>query len=160
MNFQNKTRHMVDILFVLALFAVFALSALLLVMFDSKIYQNTVTGMNENYTLRNSYSYITEKIRQSDTENSVQTGLIQDASAIVITTETNQTLYETYLYYYDGYIKELFIKKGDPADPTAGQNILKVNSFAIEQINSSLYSFKITDEQSQTIEFLVDHKSH
>ena len=103
MNFQNKTRHMVDILFVLALFAVFALSALLLVMFGSKIYQNTVTGMNENYTLRNSYSYITEKIRQSDTENSVQIGLIQDASAIVITTETNQTLYETYLYYYDGY---------------------------------------------------------
>ena len=96
MNIQYKTRHMVDILFVLALFAVFALSALLLVTFGSKIYQNTVTSMNDNYTLRNSYSYVTEKIRQSDTENALSIGSIKDESAIVITSEINQTFNETH----------------------------------------------------------------
>lgn len=160
MNIQYKTRHMVDILFVLALFAVFALSALLLVTFGSKIYQNTVTSMNDNYTLRNSYSYVTEKIRQSDSENALSIGSINDESAIVITSEINQTFYETYLYYHDGYLKELFINKGDLPDPYAGQSILKVHSFGIEQINSSLYSFTLTDDEQHTIEFLVSQKSN
>lgn len=160
MNLKNNTRHMIDILFVLGLFAVFALSALLLVTFGSKIYQNTVNKMDQNYTMRMAYSYLTEKVRQSDTKDCVQIGELQGNPAVIITSEINQEFYETYLYHHDGFLKELFIKKGTPIDATAGNSILAVQSFEAKEIKPSLLSFSVTDSSQHNVNFLVDLKSH
>ncbi len=159
MNMGHRTRHMVDVLFVLGLFAVFALSALLLVTFGAKIYQNTVNKMDSNYNMRTAYSYITEKVRQSDCQDSISLGKIGNDSAFIITNEINQTYYETYIYHHDGQLKELLIKKGAEIDATAGQNILSIRSFEVEKINSSLYSFSVNDANNKLIQFYVDLKS-
>ena len=58
MNNKNDNRHMVDILFVIALFCVFALSALMLVIIGSNVYKKTVTNMDNNFDSRTSFSYI------------------------------------------------------------------------------------------------------
>ena len=55
--------HIVDFLFVLGLFFVFAFSALMLILIGSGVYKKTVDRMNENFNLRTTTAYITEKIR-------------------------------------------------------------------------------------------------
>ena len=58
MNTEREKKHIVDILFVLALFLVFTLSTLTLVLFGANIYQNTVNSMEDNYNARTVCSYI------------------------------------------------------------------------------------------------------
>ena len=69
MTTQSKTgTHMVDLLFTLALVCVFAASALMVVLIGANVYQNTVEGMDENFSARTSVTYVATKIRQNDTE--------------------------------------------------------------------------------------------
>lgn len=63
---KQERRFIVDVLFVLALFGVFAVSALVLVTIGADVYQHTVQDMNSNYETRTAVSYITEKVRQND----------------------------------------------------------------------------------------------
>ena len=66
MNNRNQEKHfIVDILFVLALFGVFAVSALALVTIGADVYQHTVEDMGVNYESRTAVSYILEKVRQN-----------------------------------------------------------------------------------------------
>ena len=66
MNTEHEKKHIVDILFVLALFLVFTLSTLTLVLFGANIYQNTVNDMEDNYNARTVCCYILGKFRSND----------------------------------------------------------------------------------------------
>ena len=78
MNAKNERRHMVDVLFVLTLFCVFALCSILLIAVGAKVYQNTINSMETHFTSTTSLSYITEKIRQNDTSS----GILMKNSAV------------------------------------------------------------------------------
>jgi len=155
MEFGTEKKHMVDFLFVIALFFVFALSALMLVMIGANVYKNTVNNMSVNFNSRTSYAYITEKIRQNDSYESVSTGDYQGLDAIILKQVINDTDYYTYLYQYDGYIKELFIKEGADIDPSAGQNILEAKDFSVSSAGTGLYNIQIVTPDDVTIPLLV-----
>ena len=112
---QEKT-FIVDVLFVLALFGVFTISALMLVTVGADVYRHTVEDMSRNYETRTSVAYITEKIRQNDvslpeqySEQSISIGTLSDCPALTLTQDINGELYCTYLYLHDGYLKELLM---------------------------------------------------
>jgi len=155
MEFGTEKKHMVDFLFVIALFFVFALSALMLVMIGANVYKNTVNNMSVNFNSRTSYAYITEKIRQNDSYESVSAGDYQGLDAIILKQVINDTDYYTYLYQYDGYIKELFIKEGADIDPSAGQNILEAKGFSVSSAGTGLYNIQIVTPDDVTIPLLV-----
>lgn len=134
-NPKETGRHIVDVLFVLALFGVFAASALMLVTLGANIYKQTVASMDNNFTERTVYSYITEKIRQNDTFDAVTAGELDGVPALILTERTDNQEYCTYLYYYDGYLKELYVRKGTFAGNnilSAGQNIIALSSFNVK----------------------------
>ena len=62
---------MIDFLFPVALFFVFALSALTVILLAARIYQSTTESSSLNYTARTSLSYINEKIHQNDCDGAV-----------------------------------------------------------------------------------------
>lgn len=144
---MKQERHfVVDILFVLALFGVFAVSALVLVTIGADIYQHTVSDMNTNYDSRTAIAYITEKIRQSDCVLSdgtpaVSIGTLEQTPTLILTDELDGEYYCTYLYLHDGWLKELYMRQGaylgeDMAD--AGKNILELESLSYEQTAPNL----------------------
>lgn len=147
MNSQKEKLHIVDILFVLALFGVFALSALVLVILGANIYKQTVAHMTENYDSRMASSYFTEKLRQHDLASSIELGELYDTEALVFTQNINEEDYATYLYYHDGYLRELFMKKGsnigdNPLD--AGHPIMKLTHLDMEFISDDLLKIYFT----------------
>ena len=77
MNMKQERKHIVDVLFVLALFVVFTLSALVLVILGANVYRQTVRYMDENYNARTAYSYLTEKVRQNDLYDSISIGELE-----------------------------------------------------------------------------------
>ncbi len=154
-NKNNKT-HIIDILFVLALFAVFAFCALILVILGANIYKNTVASMNDNFTSRIAYSYISEKIRQNDTYECISIGELEGTQALVFSTDVYGSQYATYIYYHDGNLKELFMRAGSDigSNPlNAGTPIMELKEFRLEYVNQDLIAitFHTTGDDSKTV---------
>ncbi|MBQ8821097.1 MAG: DUF4860 domain-containing protein [Lachnospiraceae bacterium] len=144
---RKEKPHIVDVLFVLALFGVFTLSALVLVILGANIYKQTVSHMTQNYDSRMACSYFTEKIHQSDLASSVELGELYGTEALVFSQDIKGETYATYLYYHDGYLKELFMKKDsnigtDPLD--AGHSIMKLEHLDMEFISDNLLKIYFT----------------
>lgn len=145
MNNQDESRHMVDILFIIALFCVFAVSALMLVIIGADVYKKTVQSMDSNFSQRTSYSYITEKLRQNDTTGAVSITSFGDSDAICITETYNDTDYLTYLYLYEGSLCEINTRGDITTDPATGTIIIKMTDMSIEQITDGLYCATLND---------------
>lgn len=162
MNLKQEKRHIVDVLFVLALFCVFAISALMLVSIGASVYQKTVNNMDYNYNSRTAFSYITEKIRQNDVSGAVHAGTLKDRPALILTQEFNGELYDTCLYEYEGYLNELFIRSGqDLGEDTlkAGHPLIPIQKFEFTPVKPSLYRFLLATEDGQSITLYLSTQS-
>lgn len=166
---KQEKNFIVDVLFVLALFGVFTVSALMLVTVGADVYRHTVEDMDSNYETRTSVAYITEKIRQSDitlpkeySQQSIALGTLADTPALILTQDINGELYSTYLYLHDGYLKELFIKSGSyPGENAlaAGQEIFPLEDLSMKQSASNLLSFQLTTLDGESHSFCVSLRS-
>ena len=146
---MNKTsKHTIDALFVITLFLVFAISVVSLTGTGASVYQSVVNKMSGNYSARTSFSYIYNKVHQSDVDGLVSVGTYAGGDALVISEEIDNITYCTYLYEYEGKVKELFTRYGQDLDPAFGTDILDVKSFKITKVTDSLYRFDITPDKS------------
>ena len=162
MNTKSENNHVVDVIFVLALFAVFAVCALMLVSIGAGVYQKTVDDMNANYNSRTAYSYVAEKIRQNDEEGSIGISDMGGNPVLVLSETVDDKVYSTYLYAYEGYLRELFVSpdfKFDDNSVTAGQKLIPVKKFDLEQVSDNLYSFSMVTEDDQDIELFISPKA-
>ena len=155
MNIRRSGKHTVDILFILALFGAFIVSALLIVVLGARVYQNTVDHANRSFTSRTSLAYVTEKIRQHDEDGSVSITEVEGQSVLRLAQTYGDTSYYTYLYDYDGYLKELTVEDFYQPALSQGQDIIPINELKMNKVNDSLYSFKITDTDDNVISFFV-----
>lgn len=156
MQFSFKAkRHFIDLLFTLSLFCVFAVSCLFVIIFGANVYKSTSAAMNHNYNIRTSLSYVCEKVRQNDTVHAIRIDALNSSDALVLTQSYNDTAYETWIYSYQGSLMELYIPKGNDIDPSFGNPIMDVPSFAIEQMTNELYRFTITDSDGTSVSQIV-----
>lgn len=158
-SFFKQERHfVVDVLFVLALFGVFAISALVLVTVGADVYQHTVRDMSRNYDDRTAIAYITEKIRQSDYtlsdgSHAVTLGLLEQQPALILTDEWNGEEYDTYLYLHNGWLKELYTRRDSYIGDNmldAGQNILRLDALEYQLFGDELLSVSMTTPDGET----------
>lgn len=159
MRLQTKHKHMIDFLFPVALFFVFALSSLTVVLLAADIYQSTTEDSALNDTARTSLSYITEKIHQNDTKGMVSLGTFDGCDALVLQQTYNDENYYTYIYAYENELKELFIKDGANATASDGKAILQVKDFSIELVNDQLLKFQCVDKNDRTASVIVGLRS-
>lgn len=160
MKLQTQKRHVIDFIFPMALFFVFAVSALIVVLLATRIYKSTTEESQEHYTSRTALSYISEKVRQNDASGSVSIGELDGTSCLMLTSNINDTTYTTYIYEHDGALKELSVKEGTPPSPSAGEFILKTDSFQAEALSHNLFRFTITTEKNKTHSVVVGVKSN
>lgn len=149
---KQERRYIVDILFVLALFGVFAISALVVVVIGADVYKHTMQSMSDNYDSRTAIAYVSEKVRQADslTENgtsAVEISHLGDNPALVLHDDKNGEEFCTWLYYHDGWLKELYTRKdadlgGDIL--AAGEDILQLSELEYSMISDDLLSVSMT----------------
>lgn len=159
MNHRNQEKHfIVDILFVLALFGVFAVSALALVTIGADVYQHTVEDMGVNYESRTAVSYIMEKVRQNDTAGSISLTTLEDVPALRMLSRVEDETYCTYLYLYDGHLKELFMREdaslGGQVTP-AGTDIMELKDLALSYAGENLIQVSLQTASGASHTFYV-----
>ncbi len=146
---HHDHKHMIDILFVLSLFCVFAVSAVVVILFGANIYRSTVSHMDHNYTQRTSIAYITEKIRQSDESGALQLRTENNTPVLMLTSVINDIPYATSLYEFNGWLYELFARTDIELPLDAGQPVMEVSSLSFKEISPSLLSVSITDSTGE-----------
>lgn len=159
MRFKRKDNpeHVIDILFSLALFVLFALIGICVVLIGSRIYQSTASHMEANYTSRTALAYVSEKIRQSDSSEAIE--IIKPKGftdqALILHQTIGRTDYDTYIYFYDGALRELLVKKGTPITPEQGTALVSLSSFEIEKTEDELFIFTAAEDGGKKSSIMI-----
>lgn len=128
---KEEKRNKADGLIVLLLFAVFAVCVLLLLLTGANIYQKVTRADQANYERRTGVQYLTTRIRQADVQGGLRAGKFEENDALILTEEIAGEIYETFVYCYDGYIRELFASPDSGLSPKDGDKILKACSMQV-----------------------------
>lgn len=133
-------RHVVDALFTLALFCVFALTCLLVVHIGSQVYRATIDAARVGFEVNTPLTYVSTKIRQHDSAGRVQVARLGDTDALVLEQELGGRAFQTWIYHHDGALWELFVSRGSTAGltPGAGQQLLPVEQFSVRWAGEGL----------------------
>ena len=140
---KQEERHIIDILFVIGLFCIFALSTIFLISIGADIYGKTVSNTEINFNDRTSFAYVTEKIRQADRSGAISAATLEGRSALKLQKTVQDTAYITWLYEDEGYLKELMVREDTPLSLSAGQEILPVSNFSVSRIQDNLLRITI-----------------
>lgn len=146
MRRPSQRHHVIDFLFPIALFFLFTISAVVVVLLAGRIYQSSVENASRNDTARTALSYITEKVHQNDSADAVMLGTFDGCDSLILKQEYNGISYYTYIYPHDGVLKELFVKEGANATADSGKSILSIQDFSANFVNNHLLKCECTDE--------------
>lgn len=161
MDNEFKRTHTIDTIFVISLMLLFLISALSVIAIGASIYQKNVDTMSKNSSHRIATSYITEKIRQNDKEGSIGTREIFEKNALVISEDINGTIYNTYIYDYNGSLMELFARDDlENFYPQSGQKIMDVKSFNAESVKKDLYRISIVLDDGTLDQIYITSRSN
>lgn len=160
MKLRTKRKHIIDFIFPIALFVVFALCALTVLLLAARIYRSTTENSSLNYTSRTALSYISEKIHQNDVNGEVSLSELGGNPALVMEQTYDNTVYYTYIYAYNEELKELFIKGDTSANPASGKTIMEVDEFTMEEAGEDLLRFRCIDKNHREDSIIVAVKSN
>ena len=136
-----------DLFFTVFLFGLFSVLALGVVCVGASVYESAAKSMQQNYTSRTALLYVTEKMRQSDCENSIYISQVEGTPALCLLRQEGTEKYATYIYYYEGAVRELLVKADAAPALIGGQAVVQAGGFAIEPLTNSLFRLRVTDSE-------------
>lgn len=140
----------IDTVFIVCLFALFALTAFVLILIGVRQYQSTADSMNDNYEVRTAISYLSEKVRQYDTDAGITVADFYGGQALALSSYIEDKTYITFIYYYDGALREILVGEDAVYSPESGQSVIELNGFTAEYVHSGLIRATITDTDGIT----------
>lgn len=146
MKFRTSNRHIIDLIFPIAVFFVFAASSLAVLMLSARLYRSQTQAADNNYTTRTSLAYLNEKIRQNDVNGGVFIKTIEEKKCLALESDIDGIPYTTYIFASEGMLKELFIRNDAPLHLKDARSVMEVNDFTMEEIDSNLFRFTSTDQ--------------
>lgn len=150
----RKINHASDWIFTITLFGIYLIAGVLLVLLGANVYQQSAVEASDSRQIRTSLSYITEKVRQCDHEDSVSIFEDSGVTALALHSQYNGSGYTTYIYCDEGYLKELFTRDGLPFEAAAGNRISPLQRLGIQTVHS-LIKLSITDSSYKTHELFI-----
>ena len=141
---------LIPILFVLILFLLLSALSVSVILAGSSVHEKISADMDKNYEKRVTFSYIATKIRQND-----QTGRIffenKEGVDMIAIKENEEEI--TYIYYYDGYVREILVDSDTVFEPDWGEGIIEAGGFGfvfLEDKNEIEMSFAGSDGKLQS----------
>ncbi|MCL1982294.1 MAG: DUF4860 domain-containing protein, partial [Clostridiales bacterium] len=120
---------------------------LLVLMLGANVYGGMQKTSEEEFKSRVCLSYLSAKVHANDGLGELRVGTYDGASALYLDSEFDGTMYNTILYSYDGWLRELFCEKGLEAELSAdsGTSVLEVGSVSFENARQNLLSIEYQD---------------
>lgn len=125
----KKTR--VDGVAVLLVTAVFAVCLLLVLLTGAGGYRRLTERDRASYDRRTALQYVATKVRQADAVGCVDLTEFGGTPALCLTETVDGAAYETYLYAYDGYLRELYAAADAGLSPQDGEKVLRSDGLTL-----------------------------
>ena len=136
--------HSVSGAFVFLLLGVFAVFATVLVLLSAQLYRGTVDQTQDHNGQRVLNSYLMNVVRGNDAANSVYVTRLQDIETLCFAMDAEDGRYMTYVYCWDGSLRELFLEAGEEFEPEYGEIICPAQAFHPE-LEGQRLTMRLTD---------------
>jgi len=137
MNKVIKGRS-IDTIFVLIVFSIFAVSVLMVLMLGASIYRNINEISREGESEHTALSYIWTKTKNFDKADSISVGDFNGVPALIIDETLGGTEFTTAIYFYDGWLYELFSEAELNFSLEDGSRIVRVDNLTFEALDNGL----------------------
>jgi len=117
----------------LLLFAVFAACICAVLLTGANGYRDLVRRDADSYTSRTAARYVSMKIRQAESPDAVTVAEFGGQPALMLREETGGQKFVTYIYCFDGWLRELFCFADSGMSPEDGVKLLAMNSLTAEE---------------------------
>lgn len=134
---KRVSQHHMDGLIILLMFGLFAACILMVLLTGAGAYSRLTERDRLAYDRRVCTQYIAERVRQADTAGGVGVEPFGGTTALTLT----QDGYVTRVYWYDGYMMELYTAEDSQLEPQDGERIME-----LEGLNLSMDGGLLTAE--------------
>lgn len=134
-----------DTAFIIFLFLLFSATACLLALITTTQYRATVSSMKQNSEVRTASSYLTEKVHLYDIDSGISITDFCGTTALALSESRDGETYTTYIYYYDGALRELPLNIHTNGAADAGNAIASLSGFDATWLKKNLLHITFTD---------------
>lgn len=143
---MNRQRgHAVSGAFVFLLLGVFAVFAVLLVLFGAQAYRGAVDETTRHNEQRILQAFIVNAIQADDALEAVTAETIGDVEALRVDYDYDGERYVKRIYCHEGALRELFIEADAEFDPADGEFVCEAEAMTVA-IDKNLITAVITDQ--------------
>lgn len=129
---QEPPAHMIGELFTFALFGLFLLLSLLVVVIGVENYRGVVDASDTVSEIRTPLGYMAGKLRSGAAADGVTLDERGGMQALVLTEVYKGTHYETIIYHHDGALYETYINADETDfDPDIGTRLTEMTDFSM-----------------------------
>lgn len=143
MKSRGGNQHNMQSVFVFVLLGLFAVLSTLLVLLGAQMYRETVDLANANNELRVLTNYVRGMVRAEDALQGVQVEDLDGVRVLSLYEDIDGERYATWIYAYDGQLREQFSSVEFGFDPEFGDVVCPVGRFE-PSVSGSLLSIDMT----------------
>lgn len=146
---MQKKKHFIDILFIILLIGIFALSSVMLTILGVKAYRSSATD-NSAQSANTAALFFAQKIRQCEDKSTIKIQKLQNTYALTMKADSEKGAVITWLFVYDGYLRELTSIDSMSASAEFGQQILPMKAADFRIKNDNLLQVTLTEKNNNT----------
>lgn len=143
---REKTEHHLDGLMALILFGVFAVCLLIVLFTGAATYRRLTERDQRAYDRRTCTQYLAARVTGADTLNTVTVEEFGGTQALVLTDGEG---YLTRIYYYDGYLMELYAAAGEALQPEDGEKTVAAGGLQLS-LDEGLLTATVVSTEGDT----------
>lgn len=141
-----RTRgHMISGAFVFLLLGIFVVFSTWMVLLSAQFYRVTVEQTSVHNTQRVLGSYLMNIVRGNDMAGAVRVERIDDTDTLCFEYDLDGLTCWTHIYYWDGYIRELFSDAEQEIHLNYGEKICEAQSFEARLDADGLLEMRVVD---------------
>lgn len=153
---RRSTRHQIDGLIALLLFGVFAACVLVVLLTGADAYRRLTERDRTAYDRRTCIQYVATRVRQADSIGGVD--VVEFGGTQALTLDGGDGEYYTRVYYYDGYLMELYTSYDSDMEPQDGERVMLAGGLDFS-LEDGLLTVTAMDAQGQVSTLLLSLRS-
>ena len=149
---MNRQHKRVQFIVLIVLLSFFVGMSFMIVSLGARGYQRINEASKETFYTRTPLSYLRMKVRQADQVNGLTVSTIQGQSALVLQEEIDDVYYQTWIYCYEGTLRECYVGSGMVFEPDAGDVVMELAHLEVTWQGDHQLRFNITSRSGTQME--------
>lgn len=143
---MNKRSHIQTLMF-LTLFLIFVMGSFFIMTSEIQVYQNIHESITSQDQLMTPLAYLNTRLKSYDQKGAIELITIEETSCL----KMEEDEHITYIYYFNGYLRELYTVKDYMPSLDEGEKLFKLDDFKMS-CQDQLYRFSVQiGEQKEQI---------